>query len=85
MLLPAFDQYIITYKYSICPRLVDEKYQDNIYNEYGELHDPIIRNGRIIGRWYEKEGRIHYQLYEKIRNKTELNKKIREMEEFIKE
>ena len=50
LLMSGFDQYVITYKYSICPRLVSEKYLTSIYNEYGELHDPIIRNGKIIGR-----------------------------------
>ena len=85
LLLSAFDQYIITYKHSICPRIVNEEYLNNIYNEYGELHNPTLRNGRIIGRWYEKEGRIHYLVYEKITNKTEIDQKIGEMEEFIRE
>ena len=84
LLLSAFDQYVITYKYSICPRIVDEGYLNNIYNEYGELHNPIMRNGRIIGRWYEKEGRIYCLLYERIRNRTELDQKIGGMEEFIR-
>jgi len=84
LLLSAFDQYVITYKYSICPRIVDEECLNNIYNEYGELHNPIIRNGRIIGRWCEQESRIYHLLYEKIRNKTELDQKIEEMEEFIR-
>lgn len=82
-LLSAFDQYVITYKYSICPRLINEKYLNKIYNKYGELHNPIIRNGRIVGKWYEEKGRIHYLLYEKIKNKTELEQKIEEMNEFF--
>lgn len=85
LLLSAFDQYVITYRYSICPRIVNEGYLGNIYNEYGELHNPIMRNGRIIGRWYEKEGRIEYLLYGKTKNKMELDQKIGEMEEFIRE
>ncbi len=83
LLLSAFDQYVITYKYSICPRLINEKYLNKIYNKYGELYNPIIRNGRIIGKWYEEKGRIHYLLYEKIKNKTKLNRKIEEMNEFF--
>lgn len=83
LLLSAFDQYVITYKYSICPRLINEKYLNKSYNKYGELHNPIIRNGRIIGKWYEKKGRIYYVLYEEIRNKTELELKIEEMNEFF--
>lgn len=85
LLMSAFDQYVITYKYSICPRLVTEKNLSNIYNKYGELYDPIIRNGRIVGRWCVKEGKISHLLYEKIENETELYGKIEEMEEFIKE
>ena len=85
LLMSAFDQYVITYKYSICPRLVTEKNLSDIYNEYGELHDPIIRDGMIIGRWCVKEGKINYLLYEKIENMTELHRKIEEMEKFIKE
>lgn len=84
LLMSGVDQYVITYKYSICPRLVSERYLTHIYNEYGALHDPIIRNGKIIGRWHVKEGKIGYLLYEKIRNKTELDQKIREMEEFLR-
>ena len=85
LLMSAFDQYVITYKYSICPRLVTEKNLSNIYNKYGELYDPIIRNGRIVGRWCVKEGKISHLLYEKIENEPELYGKIEEMEEFIKE
>ena len=85
LLLSAFDQYIITYKYSICPRIVKEEFLNKIYNKYGELYNPIIRNGRIIGRWFEKEGGIDYLLYEKIRNETEIDKKIGEMEFFFRE
>ena len=84
-LMSGVDQYVITYKYSICPRLVSEKYLTNIYNEYGALHDPIIKNGKIIGRWHVKEGKMRYLLYEKIKNKTELDQRIREMEEFLRE
>lgn len=84
-LMSAFDQYVITYKYSICPRLVTEKNLNNIYNKYGELYDPIIRNGRIVGRWCVKEGKISHLLYEKIENEPELYGKIEQMEEFIKE
>lgn len=84
LLMSGFDQNVITYKYSICPRLVTEKSLNNIYNKYGELYDPIIRNGRIIGRWWVKEGKISYLLYEKIENSTELFQKIEEMEEFIR-
>ncbi len=85
LLMSGVDQYVITHKYSICPRLVSERYLTNIYNEYGALHDPIIRNGEIIGRWHVKEGRIDYILYEKIKNKTELDQRIGEMEEFLRE
>ena len=85
LLLPAFDQYVITHKYSMCPRFVNQEYLKNIYNEYGELHNPIIRNGRIIGRWYIRQGGIDYLLYEKIKSKTKLNQKIGEMEEFLRE
>lgn len=84
LLMSGVDQYVITCKYSICPRLVCERYLTNIYNEYGALHNPIIRNGKIIGRWHVKEGKIGYLLYEKIKNKTKLNQQIREMEEFIR-
>ena len=83
LLMSGVDQYVITYKYSICPRLISEKYLTHIYNGYGALHDPIIKNGKIIGRWHVKEGKIGYLLYEKIKNKTELYQRIREMEEFI--
>lgn len=85
LLMSGCDQYVITYKYSMCPRFVNQEYLKKIYGEYGELHNPIIRNGRIIGRWYIKEGKIGYLLYEKIRDKTELDRKIGEMEEFIRE
>lgn len=85
LLLPAFDQYIITYRRSICPRLVDETHTQNIYNEYGELHNPIARNGRIVGRWSIVEGEIEYLLYEKIESETELTRRIREMEGFLRE
>lgn len=85
LLMSGFDQYMITYKYSICPRLVTEKNLSHIYNKYGELHDPIIRNGRIIGRWCVKEGKISHMLYQKRNNKTELYRKIEKMEEFVKE
>ena len=84
LLMSGVDQYVITYKYSICPRLVSEKYLTNIYNEYGALHDPIIKNGEIIGRWHVKEGKVGYLLYEKIRNKTGLYQRIGEMEEFLR-
>jgi len=82
LLMSGCDQYVITYKYSMCPRFVNQEYLKKIYGEYGELHNPIIRNGRIIGRWYVKEGKIGYLLYEKIENKTKLNRKIGEMERF---
>jgi len=82
LLMSGCDQYVITYKYSMCPRFVNQEYLKKIYGEYGELHNPIIRNGRIIGRWYIKEGKIGYLLYEKIENKIKLNQKIREMERF---
>ncbi|MFQ6088245.1 MAG: hypothetical protein ACE5K0_05015 [Candidatus Methanofastidiosia archaeon] len=85
LLMSGVDQYVITYKYSICHRIVSEKYLTNIYDEYRELHDPIIKNGRIIGRWFVKEGKICYLLYEKIKNKAELYQRIREMEEFLRE
>lgn len=85
LLMSGVDQYVITYKYSICPRLVSERYLTNIYNEYGALHDPIIRNGKIIGRWHVKEGKMGYLLYEKIKTKTELDQKIGEMEDFLRE
>jgi hypothetical protein len=85
LLMSGFDQYVISYKYSICPRLVSEKYLTNIYNEYGELHDPIIRNGKIIGRWHFKEEKIGYLLYEKIKNRAELYQRIREMEGFLRQ
>lgn len=84
LLMSGFDQYVITYKYSMCPRLVTEKNLSTIYNNYGELYDPIIRNGRIIGRWHIKEGRVSCLLYEKIKNKRDLYQRIGEMEEFIK-
>jgi hypothetical protein len=84
LLMSGFDQYVITYKYSICPRLVTKKNLAIIYNKYGEFSDPIIRNGRIIGRWYIKEGKISHLLYEKIKNEGEFHLKIRELEEFIK-
>ena len=80
LLMSGCDQYIITYKYSMCPRFVNQEYLKKIYGEYGELHNPILRNGRIIGRWYIKEGKIGHLLYEKIENKTKLNRKIGEME-----
>jgi hypothetical protein len=83
LLMSGFDQYVITHKYSICPRLVSEKYLTKIYNEYREFHDPIIKNGRIIGRWHVKEGKIGYLLYEKMKNNAELYQRIREMEEFL--
>lgn len=85
LLMSGFDQYVITYKYSICPRLVSERYLTNIYNKYGELHNVIIRSGRIIGRWDVKEGKISHLLYEKIRNTAELYQRIGEMEEFLRE
>jgi hypothetical protein len=85
LLMSGFDQYVITYKYSICPRLVRVRYLANIYNKYNELHDPIIKNGRIIGRWDVKEGKIIYLLYERIKNNAELYQRIREMEEFLRE
>ena len=85
LLMSGFDQYMITYKYSIRPRLVTEENLSNIYNKYRELYDPIIRNGRIIGRWWVEEGKISHLLYEKTENKTKLYQKIEEMEEFIKE
>jgi hypothetical protein len=85
LLMSGFDQYVITYKYSICPRLVSEKYLNNIYNEHRELHDPIIRNGKIIGRWHVKEGKIGHLLYENVKNKAGLYQRIREMEEFLGE
>jgi uncharacterized protein YerC len=58
LLMSSLDQYVITYKYSICPRLITKKNLASIYNKYGEFYDPIIRNGRIIGRWCIKEGKI---------------------------
>jgi hypothetical protein len=64
------------------PRFVNQEYLKKIYGEYGELHNPIIRNGRIIGRWYIEDGKIGYLLYKKIENKTKLHHKIREMEGF---
>ncbi|MBC2723592.1 MAG: winged helix DNA-binding domain-containing protein [Desulfosporosinus sp.] len=82
LLMSGYDQYVITYKYSMYPRFVNQEYLKKIYDEYGELHNPIIRNGRIIGRWYIKEGEIGYLLYKKIGNKTKLNQEIREMEGF---
>lgn len=85
LLMSGFDQYVITYKYSICPRLVTKKNLAIIYNKYGEFSDPIIRNGRIIGRWCIEEGKISHLLYEKIKNEREFHLKIREMEEFIKD
>ncbi len=85
LLMSSFDQYVITYKYSIYPRLITEKNLSSIYNNYGELYDPIIRNGRIIGRWYVKDGKISHLLYDKITNKKQLYQKIGEMEEFIME
>lgn len=83
LLMSSFDQYVITFKYAICPRLVAEKNLGNIYNKYGELHDPIIRNGRIIGRWHVQGGKVRHLLYKKIENKAELHQKIKEMEEFV--
>ena len=85
VLLSAFDQYVFTYRYSMCPRFVNQEYLENIYNEYGELHNPIIGNGRIIGRWYIRQGGIDYLLYEKIKNKTKLDQKIGEIEEFLRQ
>jgi len=85
LLMPSFDQYVITYKYSMYPRLVIQKYLSSIYNEYGELHDPIIRNGRIIGKWWFKKGEIGYLLYEKMENKMVLHQKIVDMEKFLRE
>jgi len=85
LLMPSFDQYVITYKYSIYPRLVDQKYLKCIYNEYGELHDPIIKNGRIIGRWWFKNEKVGFLFYEKMKNKTALCQKIGGMEEFLRE
>ena len=38
LLMSGFDQYVITYKYSMCPRLVTEKNLSRIYNKYGELY-----------------------------------------------
>ena len=64
--------------------MVNEKYLNNIYTKYGELHNPIIRKGRIVGRWGIREEKIDYVLYEKIKNRKELNKKVKEMEEFFK-
>jgi len=49
------------------------------------VHDPIIRNGKIIGRWHVKEGKICYLLHEKIKNNAGLYQRIREMEEFLRE
>ena len=63
LLMSGFDQYVITYKHSMCPRLVSEKNLASIYNKYGEFYDPIIRNGRIVGRWGIKEGEISHLLY----------------------
>lgn len=85
LLLSSFDQYVITYKYSVYPRLVTKNHLNRIYNEYGELHDPIIRKGRIIGRWWLKKRKMGYILYDKVVNKKELNQKIEEMEEFLRE
>lgn len=85
LLMSACDQYVITYKHSMLPRFVNQKCFKNIYNVYGELHDPILRNGRIIGRWYLEEGRVKYQLYEKIKNMTGLNQKAAEMERFYRD
>jgi len=85
LLLPAVDQYVITYKYSTCPRMVDEAYLDGVYNEYGQLHNPIVSNGRIIGRWQVREGRIDYSLYDKVENRAELDRRIGEMEDFYGE
>lgn len=85
LLMSGRDQYVITYKYSMCPRFVNQENLKKIYGEYGEFHDPIIRNGRIVGRWYVKKGKIGYRLYEKIENKTKLNQKIGEMERFFRE
>jgi len=85
LLMPSYDQYVITYKYSMYPRLVIQKYLSSIYNEYGEPHNPIIRNGRIIGKWWFKKGEIGSLLYEKMENKTVLHQKIVEMEKFLGE
>lgn len=85
LLMSGFDQYVITYKHSMCPRLVTEKNLASIYNKYGEFYDPIIRNGRIIGRWCIEDGKISYILYEKIKNEREFHLKIGEMEEFVKD
>ena len=85
LLMSGFDQCVITYKHSICPRLVAEKNLAGIYDKYGEFYDPIIRNGRIVGRWCIREGKISHLLYEKIENRREFRLKIREMEEFIKD
>jgi hypothetical protein len=85
LLMSGFDQYVITYRYSMCPRLVTEKNVSDIYNKYGELYDPIIRNGRIIGRWCVEGEKISHLLYEKLKDKTKFYQKIEEMEEFTKE
>ena len=85
LLMSGFDQYLVTYKYSMCPRLVNKENLSNIYNKYGEFYDPIIRNGRIIGRWRVKEGKIDCLLYESVESKENLNHEIEKMEEFIKE
>jgi len=83
LLMSGFDQHVITYEYSICPRLVTERNLSNIYNKYGELYDPIIRNGMIIGRWRVEGGKVRHLLYEAIENEADLYQKIEEMEEFF--
>jgi len=85
VLMPSFDQYVVTYKNSICPRLVAEGNLAGIYDQYGEFHNPIIRNGRIVGRWSIEEGKVSHRFYEKIEDQREFHLRTREMEEFIKD
>jgi hypothetical protein len=77
-LLPAFDEYIISYKNR--DSVIDRQYQARVFTKNGIFHPVIMHNGKIIGTWNriinKNKVEIKKQLFdEKLKTDSELLQK----------
>jgi Winged helix DNA-binding domain len=86
-LLPAFDEYIISYAHRF--DVVDEKYASEVFTNNGIFKPMIIRDGKIIGTWKRtiagKKLKTEIFPFEKISKQTEkeIEKKMEVFKKYL--